>query len=153
FPSTLTTWLGSRLWLKAEIVKRLPVPADRVLFLERTLAQLTSAFLTSPFADAAVLIVDDTGEWAATTIGRGRVDDAGKAQIEILAEIQHPHSLPALLGAVAHHLQVPEVGGLRWLSPLCAYGEPSLLAALREVVRAEADGAYALETSFFRFDS
>ncbi len=144
FPHTLTTWLGDRIWLKHALMKALAVHPDRLLFVERPVAQAAAAFFGSAFDEAAILVVDGAAEWAATTLARGK-----GTSLEVLAEIQHPHSLPFFLDAVAHHLLVPESGGLRWLAPLAAYGEPRLAAAMRDLVREEPDGAYSLDPGAF----
>jgi carbamoyltransferase len=148
FPSTMFTWLGDRLWLKSALVRGLDVDPERVLFVDRSLAQASAAFLTSPFDEAAILIVDGFGEWAATTLAKG---SRATGSIEVLAEVQHPHSLLFFLEALAHHLLVPEAGGLRWLAPLGAGGEPRFRAEMAALVRPEPAGAYSLDPRYFDF--
>ena len=144
FPRSLTTWLGDRLWLKTSLMKSLAVDPNRLLFVERPLAQCAAAFFTSGFADAAILTVDGVGEWAATMLCRGQ-----GTNIEPMAEIQHPHSLAFFLDAVGHHLLVPETGGLCWLAALASRGEPRLAKAMEEIVRPCSDGAYELDPRSF----
>ncbi len=150
FPDTMFTWLGDRLWLKSGLVKGLGVDGQKLLFVERNVAQVMSAFHSAGADNAAVLIVDGSSEWATTTLAHAQRDD-GRVQIELLAEIQHPHSLVFLLEAVARHAMVPDGGGLAWLSALAAYGEPSYRKVFEEIVKAEEDGAFSLALRKFRF--
>ena len=145
-PRTLTTWLGDRLWLKNSLMKSLAVDPNRLLFVERPMVQSAAAFFTSGFDEAAIVVVDGVGKWAATMLAKGK-----GTTIEAVAEIQHPQSLAFLLDAVAHHLLVPETGGLRWLAPLAAAGEPRLAKAMEEeeIVRPVGSGAYALNSKSF----
>jgi carbamoyltransferase len=152
FPSTLRTWLGDRLWLKSRLVEALHIPAEKLLFVERGVAQASSAFLTSEFDEAAVLVVDNTGEWATTTLAVGR--SAGNAtSIDVIAEIQHPHSLAHVLEAVSHHLMLPEHGGQRWLAALDAFGTSRFAPELSRMVPSGADGTYSLDPRMFELRS
>ncbi len=150
FPDAMLTWLGDRLWLKTALINSLGIPPEKLLFVERNAAQLSSAVMSSPFESSAVLIVDGSGEWATTTMGAGSKRE-GRLDVDVLAEIQHPQSLLFLLEALAHHLQIPRTGGLQWLSALGAYGEPSYLDAMRRFVHVENDGAFGLDQRFFSF--
>jgi carbamoyltransferase len=150
FVETLPAWLGDRLWLQSTLSRRLRLPPERLLFVERAVAQATAAFATSPFDEAEVLIVDDVGEWAATTLARGR-RAAGRPQIELLREIRHPHALAFVQEALCRHLLLPDVGGVRWLAPLGRGGSERLRPQLEALVPPLADGAHALDLRCFRF--
>ena len=69
-----------------------------IYFPEHHLSHAASAFYPSPFQEAAIITVDGVGEWATTTIGRGR----GK-EIEILKELQFPHSVGLLYSAFTYY--------------------------------------------------
>src|SRR5207244_3355074 len=62
FSRAMSTWLGERLWLKSDLCRRLGCAPEQLLFSEHHLSHAASAFLCSPFADAAVLTVDGVGE-------------------------------------------------------------------------------------------
>jgi carbamoyltransferase len=75
FASSMFTWLGDRLWLKNRIATELGISDERVLFVDHHRAHAASAFLASPFDEAAVLVVDGAGEWATTSLHHGRAGD------------------------------------------------------------------------------
>ena len=56
-----------------------------------------SAFIPSPFQDAAILTMDGVGEWATASIGVGRGN-----RIELLKELHFPHSLGLLFSAFTY---------------------------------------------------
>ena len=94
FGDAMTTWLLDKLWVKNVIRSELGVPNDKILFSEHHLSHAASAFLCSPFEEAAILTVDGVGEWACATFGRGRGTD-----VSLLREIRFPHSLGLLYSA------------------------------------------------------
>src|ERR1700722_3256271 len=65
---------------------------------EHQLSNAASAFYPSPFEEAAIVTIDGVGEWATTTIGRGRGKD-----IEILSELHFPHSVGLLYSAFTYY--------------------------------------------------
>ena len=59
FSRALSTWLGKKLWVENDIAKALDIDPERILFMSHHLAHAASAFLPSPFSEAAVLTIDD----------------------------------------------------------------------------------------------
>ena len=148
FSVAMQSWLGKRLWLKSSVRRACGVSAERVLFVERNVAQVTSALLTSRFESAAVLVLDGEGEWAATTLAHGARDADGHVSLDTFAKIRQPHDLTAILHAVASLVRIPVTGGLRRLSTLAARGRPVYLEELRRIVKTEPDGAYSVDLRY-----
>lgn len=145
FSRTLFLWLGDRLWVKNRIVQELGVDSEKVHFTEHQLAVAANAYLTSPFEDAAVLTIDDAGEWATATLGEGK----GR-EVRLLTEILFPHSLGLLDSAVTQYLGfVPGQEEFK-REALGAFGTPRFADAMRALV-SEKDGYFALEQEPFRF--
>jgi carbamoyltransferase len=94
FGDAMTTWLLDKLWVKNFIRQELGISTDKILFSEHHLSHAASAFLCSPFEEAAILTVDGVGEWACATFGRGRGNE-----ISLLREIRFPHSVGLLYSA------------------------------------------------------
>jgi carbamoyltransferase len=142
FPKVVFPWLGDRLWMRGRIVDELGVDPQKVLFVGNHEAKAANAYFTSPAAEAAVLVADEAGEWATTTLARG----AGNA-LEVLAEIEHPHSLALLVSAVADHLGLGGDDGQSRVLALAAHGEPRFREALASVLALESDGSFTIDLS------
>jgi carbamoyltransferase len=72
---------------------------QRFHWVDHHLCHAASAFLVSPFDEAAVLAVDGIGEFASAWLGRGR-----NATLRQIAEIEYPHSLGFLWEKLARFL-------------------------------------------------
>jgi carbamoyltransferase len=146
FSRELFTWLGDRLWTKDRIATALGVESERVLFVEHHLAHAASAFLPSPFDEAAVLTVDGVGEWTSTALAHGR-----EHKLEVLAELELPHSLGLFSAAVAQFLGFAPDGGEARAMELASHGTPRFQGELREWMPIDSDGSYRVDEKPFRF--
>ena len=68
FYKALPSWLNEKLRVPSVIKKKLKYKGD-ILFIEHHLAHAASAFLVSPFDEAAILTIDGVGEWATASYG------------------------------------------------------------------------------------
>jgi carbamoyltransferase len=118
-----------------------------ILFTAHHQAHAASAFYPSPFAEAAILTIDAVGEWATTTIGRGRGES-----IELLKELRFPHSLGMLYSAFTDYCGFRINSGEYKLMGLAPYGEPIYAEViLRELLDLKADGSFWLNLDYFNF--
>ena len=138
-------WLGDRLWIKNRIVKELGVDLGSIVFTEHQLSLAANAFYTSPFEEAALLTVDDAGEWATCAIGRGR-----GGEVTLSSEVQFPHSLGLVASAITQHLGFVPGHEEHRLEDLATLGKPKYADALRELVRDE-EGYFSIDQNAFRF--
>ncbi len=88
FREAMLTWMGDKLWVRHLIQQETGVSRDQVLFVPHHTSHAASAFLASPYEEAALLTVDGVGEWATATTGVGKGTDVNLEQ-----EIRFPHSL------------------------------------------------------------
>jgi carbamoyltransferase len=149
FPEVVSNWLGGKLDLRKTIREELPgLRADcPILFTAHHQAHAASAFYPSPFTEAAILTIDAVGEWATTTIGRGRGDD-----IELLKELRFPHSLGMLYSAFTDYCGFRINSGEYKLMGLAPYGEPIYAEAiLRELLDLKDDGSFWMNLDCFNF--
>jgi carbamoyltransferase len=149
FPQVLPGWLGEKLNLRRTLREELPGlrPECPILFTTHHQAHAASAFYPSPFAEAAILTVDGVGEWATTTVGRGR----GTA-IELLREIRFPHSLGLLYSAFTGYCGFRVNSGEYKLMGLAPYGEPRYADLIRtELLDLKDDGSFWLNLDYFAF--
>ncbi|HWP43154.1 MAG TPA: carbamoyltransferase N-terminal domain-containing protein, partial [Blastocatellia bacterium] len=85
FMKAVPVWMREKLWTKDLIARRLDYKGE-ILFAEHHQSHAASAFLVSPFDEAAILTVDGVGEWATASLAVGR-----KNRIEMLKQIDYPH--------------------------------------------------------------
>ena len=110
-------------------------------------AHLASAYLASPFEDAAVVSVDGFGDFASTAWARGR-----GGGMEVLGKVYFPHSLGVLYTAITQYLGFPHYGDEYKVMGLAPYGEPRFLETMRALVRTGPGPGYALNLKYFRHD-
>lgn len=113
--------------------------------IEHHLAHLASAFLVSPFEEAAVVSVDGFGDFSSAAWGIGR-----GSQIAVEGRVLFPHSLGIFYQALTQHLGFPNYGDEYKVMGLAPYGEPRMMDAMRRIVRLEADGGFRLDLRYFR---
>jgi predicted NodU family carbamoyl transferase len=133
FRADMPGWLKDGLCLPMT-VREATGFAGPVFFVKRHLAQAAAAFFPSPFEEAAVLAVDDGGEWAVAARGRG----AG-LQVRLSEELRRPGR--GGLGEEAVAAMARELRRSTGLDSLC-------LAAT--AVTDEAAGRRILERSGFK---
>jgi carbamoyltransferase len=111
-------------------------------------AHIASAFFCSPFEEAACLTVDGFGDFLSSMSALGRGN-----RIEVLDEVSFPHSLGIFYTAITQFLGFPKYGDEYKVMGLAAYGQPTLLPKLRQVLRLTDEGRFELDLDFFRHTS
>ncbi|HJZ78469.1 MAG TPA: carbamoyltransferase N-terminal domain-containing protein [Vicinamibacterales bacterium] len=146
FREAMIAWLGDKLWIKNLIRKRLGVPESRILFSQHHLSHAASAFLCSPFEEAAILTIDGVGEWATATRGIGKGNT-----VRIADEIRFPHSLGLLYSAFTAFLGFEVNDGEYKVMGMAPFGEPRYVDEVYKLVRVAADGSFELDLDYFLF--
>ena len=146
FARTMFLWLGDRLWTKNRIASMLEVDPERIAFVHHQAAHAASAYFPSPFEHAAVLTLDDGGEWATASLASGK-----GSTIETLSELHHPHSLGLFSQAIAQFLGFEPAADQNKLEDLAGLGRPRFEREMNELVRADGDGSFSVDSSCFRF--
>jgi carbamoyltransferase len=146
FGDAMTTWLLDKLWVKNLIRQELGVSADRILFSEHHLSHAASAFLCSPFDEAAILTVDGVGEWATATMGRGKGTD-----IQLLREVRFPHSVGLLYSAFTAFLGFEVNEGEYKVMGMAPYGTPRYVDKVYKLIHLDSDGSFRLNMEYFCF--
>jgi carbamoyltransferase len=111
---------------------------------EHHLAHLSSAFHVSPFEEAVAVSVDGFGDFASAAWGIGRGKDIG-----IEGRVFFPHSLGIFYQALTQYLGFPDYGDEYKVMGLAAYGSPTRMEAMREIVKLQADGTFKLNLAYF----
>src|SRR6266568_6232230 len=138
--------------LKADLAKALGVSTSRLRArfhnIEHHRAHLASSFFVSPFERAALLSLDGFGDFISTMWGEG----VGNS-IEVLGQVEYPHSLGIVYTATTQFLGFPHYGDEGKVMGLAPYGEPRFVDQFREIVRTERDGRFGLNLDYFRHAS
>jgi carbamoyltransferase len=156
FVSAMLAWIKEKLFMRRMLRDQLAQLGDGEVptyFPEHHLSHAASAFYPSPFTEAAILTVDGVGEWATTTIGRGRGKD-----IEILKELHFPHSIGLLYSAFTFYTGFAVNSGEYKLMGLAPYGNPDSQRTAdykkkieTKLVDIRTDGSVILNMSYFDF--
>jgi carbamoyltransferase len=109
-------------------------------FVDHHEAHAASAFLLSPFNDAAVLCLDGRGERATTTYWLGR-----DAALEQIGRVELPHSLGLLYEELTQYLGFLRSSDEYKVMALASYGAPSHAPQFREMIRIGTGGGYTIE--------
>jgi carbamoyltransferase len=112
---------------------------------EHHLAHLGSAFLVSPFQEAAVVSVDGFGDFASAAWGVG-----SGSKIEVDDRVYFPHSLGIFYEAMTQYLGFPHYGDEYKVMGLAPYGEPRYLEQMRRMVDVQDEGSFRLNLEYFR---
>lgn len=146
FITAMPLWIRQKLWMRDNIRKELGF-AGTVIFPEHHESHAASAFFPSPFREAAFLTIDGVGEWTTTSWGIGR--DSG---VEILAELQFPHSLGLLYSAFTYYTGFKVNSGEYKVMGLAPYGEPKYRELiLTELMDLKEDGSFRLDMKYFDY--
>jgi carbamoyltransferase len=160
FLSAIPVWIKEKLFMRRMLMEELEGlgldrgrPGPRILFPEHHLSHAASAFYPSPFGSAAILTVDGVGEWATTTIGRGR-----GADVAILRELHFPHSLGLLYSAFTAWCGFKVNSGEYKLMGLAPYGDPDgertkkyRRLILDRLLDLRPDGSLLLNMDYFQY--
>ncbi len=148
FLTAMPLWLGQKLYLPREIDKGLAnLYEGPIYFTTHHESHAASAFLPSPFEEAAIITFDGVGEWTTTSIGVGRNNN-----INLLKEIQFPHSLGLLYSAFTYYTGFRVNSGEYKVMGLAPYGKPVYSDLIfKHIVDFKADGSFWLDQSYFNY--
>ncbi len=156
FLSAIPVWIKEKLFMGKLLRDHLADlgPGNvRIFYPEHHLSHAASAYYPSPFPDAAILTVDGVGEWATTTIGHGHGKD-----IEILRELQFPHSIGLLYSAFTYYTGFAVNSGEYKLMGLAPYGNPDSADTenfrkkiVTNLIDIREDGSIVLDMDYFDY--
>ncbi|HKL26751.1 MAG TPA: carbamoyltransferase, partial [Desulfuromonadales bacterium] len=156
FLSAIPVWIKEKLFMRQmlrEEFDKLGFVNPKLLFPEHHLSHAASAFYPAPFDEAAILTLDGVGEWATCTIGRGDANG-----IEILRELDFPHSLGLLYSAFTYYCGFKVNSGEYKLMGLAPYGiadseqvERWKQLILEGLVDLREDGSFLLNMDYFDY--
>jgi carbamoyltransferase len=110
-------------------------------FVPHHLAHAASAFLPSPFEEAAVMTLDGRGEWATTAYYLGR----GNA-LEALGQVDMPNSLGILYEKVTEYLGFLNSSDEYKVMALASFGKDRYLDDFCEIIQIGQNGQYTVQS-------
>ena len=146
FRESMISWMIDKLWIGLTLQTELGVSKQKVLFCEHHLSHAASAYLCSPFEEAAILTVDGVGEWVTATYGVARGND-----IHLLRHIEFPHSIGLLYSAFTAFLGFEVNEGEYKVMGMAPYGVPRYADRVWKLVRQNSDGSFSLDMDYFMF--
>ena len=153
FRESMITWFNEKLWIKGNILTKLDIPNEKLLFVEHHLSHAASTFFCSPYDEAAILTIDGVGEWTTATIGRATANWDGKSQnrIELFSEVKFPHSLGLLYSAFTAFLGFQVNEGEYKVMGMAPYGRPTRVDDVYKTFEVSDDGSFRLNMDYFSF--
>lgn len=153
FTESMLSWFNEKLWIKTEILDKLHLPANKLLFVEHHLSHAASAFFCSPFDEAAILTVDGVGEWTTTAVGRGKANwgNGGNNELVLTSDIRFPHSLGLLYSAFTAWLGFEVNDGEYKVMGMAPFGEPNFVDDVYKMIEVASDGSFRLKMEYFDF--
>ena len=145
FYKALPSWLNEKLRVPSIIRKKIKYKGD-ILFIEHHLAHAASAFLVSPYEEAAILTVDGVGEWATASYGYGKGNE-----ITLLKELRFPNSVGLLYSTVTAHLGFSVNNSEYKVMGLSPYGMPTYYDKFKKIVDVKEDGSIEFDMSYFDY--
>lgn len=109
-------------------------------FIEHHLAHAASAYLPSPFSDAAVMVLDGRGELATTSYHTGMRNDLTR-----IGQVNFPHSLGLLYEEVTTYLGFLHSSDEYKVMALASYGKPTYVNDFRDMVWIGENGQYRIQ--------
>lgn len=116
---------------------------EKFHFLEHHLCHAASAFLPSPFTEAAVMTLDGRGETATSTFSMGR-----GTELQRLRQVDMPHSLGLLYEQVTKYLGFLHSSDEYRVMALASYGKPVFAHIFRDMIHLQ-DGGYTIDEEEF----
>jgi carbamoyltransferase len=161
FLKAIPIWINEKIFLKKLIFDGLKEIGNydkkkiKLLFPEHHLSHAASTFYTSKLQKSAILTIDGVGEWCTASIGLGIGN-----KIEIIKELNFPHSVGLLYSAFTYFLGFKVNSGEYKLMGLAPYGNPtsektlSYIKLIKEkLVKIHDDGSVWLDQSYYNYST
>ncbi|MGV3611149.1 MAG: carbamoyltransferase [Fluviicola sp.] len=159
FLKAIPVWINEKMFLKKMIHDGLKEVGSydkkkvHLLFPEHHLSHAASAFYPSAFKESAILTIDGVGEWCTASIGLGNGE-----KIELLREMEFPHSVGLLYSAFTYYLGFTVNSGEYKLMGLAPYGnehddqtQEFIRKIKSELVDIKSDGSIWLNQKYFNY--
>ncbi len=139
-------WIKKKLWIK-EFIKNELNYNGKIIFSEHHESHAASAFFPSPFQESAFITMDGVGEWSTSSFGVGKGN-----KIELLADIQFPHSLGLLYSAFTYYTGFRVNSGEYKIMGLAPYGKATYKDLIyKHLIDVKEDGSFKMNMDYFNY--
>ena len=153
FRKAIPVWIKDKLFQRKQLIELFERHFDgigvkeKLLFSEHHFSHAASAFYPSPFEKSVVLTMDGVGEWATTSVAIG-----DGHSLDIVKEINFPHSLGLLYSAFTYFTGFKVNSGEYKVMGLAPYGSPKYKSLILEhLIHVKEDGSYRLNMDYFNY--
>jgi carbamoyltransferase len=148
FRLAMPLWLKNKLHMRRTIRQALSATCQaHLIFTDHHESHAASAFLPSPFEQAAIVTLDGVGEWSTATFGVGE-----RNRIRLIDHIAFPHSLGLLYSAFTYYCGFKVNSGEYKLMGLSPYGKAVYKELILErLIDLKADGSFWLNMDYFQY--
>ncbi|KAA3646459.1 MAG: hypothetical protein DWQ07_09605 [Chloroflexi bacterium] len=153
FGEAMIGWFDEKLWVKSLLGEEIGISEDKIIFTEHHMSHAASAFLASPYDEAAILTIDGVGEWTTAAMGYGKAswEDGGQNEIVLTHEQRFPHSLGLLYSAFTAFLGFRVNNGEYKVMGMSPYGEPNHMDKVEKLFKVYDDGSFWMDMDYFSF--
>ncbi|MBN1312873.1 MAG: hypothetical protein JXB30_15775 [Anaerolineae bacterium] len=153
FRESMITWFNEKLWIKSQLLDKLKIPANKLLFAEHHMSHAASAMFASPYDEAAVLTIDGVGEWTTATVGKATASWKGNGEnkIDLFGEMRFPHSVGLLYSAFTAYLGFRVNSGEYKVMGMAPFGEPRYVDKIHKLVNIGSDGSFHMDMDYFSY--
>lgn len=144
FTDSLPSWLTEKLTVPNAIAD-MGITA-KTHYLEHHLSHAAGSYFASPFKESAILTMDGVGEWATTTMGRGKDNS-----LELFREIRFPHSIGLLYSAITAYLGFSVNNSEYKVMGLAPYGKNVYKKEFDELIQIHPDNSFSLNMKYFAY--
>jgi carbamoyltransferase len=146
FLKAIPLWIKKKIWIK-ELIRGELNYSGKIIFPEHHESHAAAAFFPSPFSEAAFLTLDGVGEWSTASFGIGKDN-----RVELLADIQFPHSIGLLYSAFTYYTGFKVNSGEYKVMGLAPYGEPKYKDLIYEhLIDVRDDGSFMMNMDYFNY--
>ncbi|MAU37362.1 MAG: carbamoyltransferase [Flavobacteriales bacterium] len=113
--------------------------------IEHHRSHISSSFFASSFKKSAILSIDGFGDFTSTMTAFGNDN-----KLNILKEVNYPHSLGLFYTAVTQFLGFSNYGDEYKVMGLAPYGNPKYLKKLEKIIKLTDEGFFKLDKKYFK---
>ena len=146
FLKAMPLWIKKKIWIK-ELIRNELKFSGKIIFPEHHVSHAAAAFFPSPFSEAAFITLDGVGEWSTSSFGIGKNN-----RVELLADIQFPHSIGLLYSAFTYYTGFKVNSGEYKVMGLAPYGEPKYKDLIyKYLIDVKEDGSFKMNMDYFDY--